>query len=180
MDMNPDNNIINDMNNMMNMNQMMLNQDNNNSNQSELISNLINQNIQMANQIAINNNSMKSMINNFSLGKKISLLDLTSNINFFPGYEGRKINVIFEGDNLLKINIITPINVKMKDLLAVFHIKLQMLGKDINLQIGDLKDYIFVSNGHIIYLNEEKTVNEFGLDDCSIVIFKKKREIIGG
>ena len=76
----------------------------------------------------------------------------------------------------MKINIITPINVKMKDLLAVFHIKLQMLGKDINLQIGDLKDYIFVSNGRIIFLNEEKTVNEFGLDDCSIVIFKKNEK----
>ena len=84
MNLNQNNEIINDMNimNMNNFQPMMFNQFNNNLNKDELMINLINQNSQMTNQIAINNNILKSLMQNPMKSK----LDL-SEINFFPRYK---------------------------------------------------------------------------------------------
>ena len=172
------NNLMN-MNNINTMNPMMLNQDDNNMPQNELIKNLLIQNNQMANQIEINNNIIKSSLQKPKL-EKISLFDLTKNIDFFPAYEGKKINIIFTNDSIKPINIVAPIGCKIKELLSVFHIKLQMFGKDNNIKIWDLKDYIFIYNGHIMSLNEEKTINDFCSHEVEKIIFKLKSEVIGG
>ena len=165
----------------MNMNPMMLNNDIKNSNQNELFSNLINQNIQMANQISINNNIMKSMIQNQDMDKNNSLDDIINNIDYFPLYEGKKINVIFKSDNGISINVIAPLNCKMKELLTVFYIKLQIYGKINNIEIWNLKEYLFLNNGHIMFLNEEKPISDYGLfNDIHSIIFKLRNEIIGG
>ena len=166
---------------MMNMNPMMLNNDINNSNQNELFSNLINQNIQMANQISINNNIMKSMIQNQDSDKNNSLIDIINNIDFFPLYEGKKVNVIFKNSDGISINVIAPISCKMKELLTVFYIMLQIYGKINNIKIWNLKEYFFLRNVHIIYLNEEKSIFDCGLyNDAQSIIFRLKNEIIGG
>ena len=112
--------------NIMNMNNfqpMMFNQFNNNLNKDELMINLINQNSQMTNQIAIKNNILKSLMQNPMKSK----LDLTE-INFFPRYKGKIINIFFEDNTGIKINIATPNDAQMKDLLTIFHIRLQIYG----------------------------------------------------
>ena len=129
------------MNNMMNLNnleQMMLNQDNINSNKNEMIMNLINQNNQMANQITMNNNMIKSLLDRVN-----AIEDLIGDINFFPGYKCRKTNVTFQDSSGIRINIVAPIDAKMKELLNVFHIRLQIYGKLNNIIVKEI-DYYFI------------------------------------
>ena len=169
------------------MNQMMGNQGNiNNQNMNNFMLNLINQNIQMANQIAINNNILKTLIENPSSFNNINnlfqadnpnisgnnqiafkninmntmnknLKDLIDSIDFFPGKSNNKCNVYFENPSGLRINMIVPRDVKMSDLIYVFYIKLQMIGY----KIKKLDDYIFLFNGYTVSLNEQKNIYEY-------------------
>ncbi len=69
----------------------------------------------------------------------------------------------------------------MKDLLTIFHIKLQMYGEDYKIKIFDLFEYYFLYNGYSISLNEEKTISEFGLSSSQEkIIFNLRNTIIGG
>ena len=199
MNMNMNNFNINDINNGMNNmimnnnmglnNGMMMNNMNlmglmgnnleNNSNDNKLIMDLLNQNIQMSNQLAINNNLMKALLQKKNNDNNNSnLYDLSGSIDFFPRYKGKKINVIFQSQ-YGGINIITPQDCKMKDLLDVFHIKLQMYGKDHQINIDDLQDYLFIFNGHTISLDEERTINEFGSTNGVWIIVSPKGQIGG-
>ena len=130
----------------------------------------------MANQIAFNENMIKS-----TMSQKTSIYNLTSKIDFFPRYKGKKLNIFFENSSGIKINIITPNDCKMKDLLTIFHIKLQMYGEDYKIKIFDLFEYYFLYNGYSISLNEEKTISEFGLSSSQEkIIFNLRNTIIGG
>ena len=127
------------MNNMMNLNnldQMMLNQDNINSNKNEMIMNLINQNNQMANQIIMNNNMIKSLLD------RVNVIDDL-------GYKCRKINVTFQDSSGITINIVAPIDAKMKELLNVFHIRLQIYGKLNNIIVNEIDYYCIWHNLHL-------------------------------
>ena len=94
------NDMVNNFNDINNM--MMFNNNNINQNDKEQLLNLINQNIQMTNQIAINNNLIKNIIENSNFSnvnqQNNKFFKEVSNIDFFPGKMGEKINVIFEYD----------------------------------------------------------------------------------
>ena len=122
---------------------------------------------------------MKSMIQNDNFNKKNKFYELINDLDFFPAYEGRKINIIFSNESI-KINVVTPLNCKIKELLNAFHIKLQIYGKDNNIKIMKLNEYMFICNGHLISLNEETTIFDLGSIDPQFIIFKSKNEIIGG
>ena len=135
--MNPNLNNLNPnmMDNFNNINNMMMNLPNGNMNQNvkQQILNLINQNILMTEQISMNNKMLKTMIENSDFGndnkeKEEPLKDFLD-IDFFPGYDGKRVNVIFSDSRGIKMNIITPLTAKVKDLINTFHITLQIYGK---------------------------------------------------
>ena len=133
--------------NNLNINMNNMNQNNINSNQNQEISDLINQNNQMAYQIVMNNNMLTSIMQKSNSNQK-SFYDMTSNINFFPGCKGLKVNVTFNSPSGIIINVVVPRDAKMKELLIVFYIKLQILGIDKKFKINEFKDYMFLFNGH--------------------------------
>ena len=172
MNQNNDINIIN----MNNFQPMMFNQFNNNLNKDELMINLINQNSQMTNQITINNDMLKSLMQNQMKSK----LDL-SEINFFPRYKGKKINIFFEDNTGIKMNITTPNDAEMKDLLAIFHIRLQIYGLENKIKIYELKDYTFLYNSLKISLDEKASIFDYGLTkELEHIVFFLTNSIIGG
>ena len=187
--MNPNLNILNNnmMNNFNNMNNMMMNLPNDNMNPSvkQQILNLINQNIQMTEKISMNNKMIKSMIENSDFendNKEENMLNGFGEIDFFSGNNGQKINVVFEDNRGYKINMITPLDVKMKDLLSAFHIKLQIYDKFIYKEKNyQLSDYSFLYKAVRIPLNEQKTLFEYGLTNpTEYITFFRNNVLIGG
>ena len=103
-------------------------------------------------------------------------------IDFFPGYSDNRINIIFSDTSGVKINMVVPLEVQMKDLLKLFHIKLQIYGQlIIKKYIYKIEEYYFLYKGSIIQLNEQKTISQFGLaNTVETIIFNTKNDIIGG
>ena len=176
------------MNNFNNINNMMMNLPNDNMNPDikQQILNLINQNIQMTELISMNNKMIKAMTENSDFGNNNKEKDVPLknflDIDFFPEYDGQRVNVIFSHSKGNKINIITPLKAKVKDLINAFHITLQIYGKYImKTNILKIKDYIFIWNGSIIPINEQKTLSEYGMIQNVInIVFNEKNNIIGG
>lgn len=173
---------LNMMNMMNNMNNGMIH---NNQNNNELILNLINQNIQLQNQIQVNNNMIKSILENSNnnlgnIAQKSNLYDEIADIDLFPGKWGKKINVIFKHEtSKIKINVITPSDATIKELLVIFYIKLQIYGKDTNIKVSKLNDYNFIYNNTRI-VNSDKTIIEYGLVNGMDILFSEKNDLIGG
>ena len=198
------NNLINENNN---MNQMMGNEGNiNNQNMNNFMLNLIDQNIQMANQIAINNNILKMIIENPSSFNNLNNLfnennqnlfgnnqipfinfninemnknsiQFINNVDFFPGKSNNKNNILFENTNGFKTNMIVPIDVKMSELFSAFFRKIKLMGYNVN----KLEEFVFLFNGCIISLNEQRTISEYGLvERVNKIVFFEKNNIIGG
>ena len=176
------------MNNFNNINNMMMNlpNDNMNPNIKQQILNLINQNIQMTELISMNNKMIKAMIENSDFGNNNKEKDVPLknflDIDFFPEYDGQRVNAIFSNTKGYKINIITPLKAKVKDLINAFHITLQIYGKYVmKTNILKIKDYTFIWNGSIIPINEQKTLSEYGMIQNVInIVFNEKNNIIGG
>ena len=176
------------MNNFNNINNMMMNlpNDNMNPNIKQQILNLINQNIQMTELISMNNKMIKEMIENSDFGNNNKEKDVPLknflDIDFFPEYDGQRVNAIFSNTKGYKINIITPLKAKVKDLINAFHITLQIYGKYVmKTNILKIKDYTFIWNGSIININEQKTLSEYGMIQNVInIVFNEKNNIIGG
>ena len=176
------------MNNFNNINNMMMNLPNDNMNPSikQQILNLINQNTQMTELISMNNKMIKEMIENSDSGNNNKEKDVPLknflDIDFFPEYDGQRVNAIFSNTKGYKINIITPLKAKVKDLINAFHITLQIYGKYVmKTNILKIKDYTFIWNGSIIPINEQKTLSEYGMIQNVInIVFNEKNNIIGG
>ena len=176
------------MNNFNNINNMMMNlpNDNMNPNIKQQILNLINQNIQMTELISMNNKMIKEMIENSDFGNNNKEKDVPLknflDIDFFPEYDGQRVNAIFSNTKGYKINIITPLKAKVKDLINAFHITLQIYGRYVmKTNILKIKDYTFIWNGSIIPINEQKTLSEYGMIQNVInIVFNEKNNIIGG
>ena len=168
------------------INNMMMLNNNMNQNDKEQILNLINQNIQMTNQIAINNNLIKNMIENSNFGndnqQNNKIDEEMGKIDFFPGKKGKKINVIFEWDPTDRINIITPLDITMKELLEGFYIKYQIKAIIDNKKIYNLDDFIFIHDTRMISsFDENKTLSQIGLKHLhERIIYKFKNVLIGG
>ncbi len=73
----------------------------------------------------------------------------------FPFYQGKRINILFETGPGLKINIASPINISVKELLLAYIHKVgvseSLLGKKI----------FFLANGKSISCEEKRNVNDF-------------------
>ena len=140
----------------------------------------------MTNQIAVNNNMIKTIIENSNLGNAnqnngfVKEYDIF-NINFFPGKIGEKINIIFYQDSLTQITIVVPSDATVEELLQAFYVKLQIYGKINNKNIYELNHYFFIRNGNMISLNEKRTIHQFGLVRVfEKIIFKNRNDLIGG
>ena len=173
------------MNNMLNLNNMMTNnQIKMNLNNKESILDLINQNIQMANQIAMNNQMIKAKIENSNLGdmnqSNDSLKELLK-MDLFPLRTGNRINILFIHTTGWKINIIAPQDITIKELLEAFYIKFQIYAKIHNIIIDNLRDYSFIYKGSKIYFDEKKTIYKYGLiSNMEQIVFFSSNNIIGG
>ena len=155
-------NIIN--NNLNNINSLLLmRQINYYSATINSIKSIINQNMKIANQIYLNNNMINSMIN-----KKIKYVD------YFPGNNNPRINVGFDKPNSLYINIIAPIDIKVKDLLLTYAKKME-----INPDLFR-KEIYFLFNSYKININEDKDLTSFGLKDGDKIIVMDSKVKIGG
>ena len=172
------NNIINSLNN---INNILIKQLDNNYIPIIFIKNIISQNIQISNQISYNNNIINSTINNpFLFQNKNNIIEMNSQnnqikqreeelkyVDYFPENKNERINIMFRNPNDLIINIVVPIDVKIKDLLLVYSkkmgIKQDLLGKI----------FYFLYNGQRININEEKDLISFGLVDKAKIIVSR-------
>lgn len=165
-------------------NMMMNNQDNSNQNNKEIILDLMEQNIQMANQLSINNNMIKTIIKNSNLSdENITkyIYNELYNIDFFPLKSGEKINVIFKDSTGTSITVVAPMDATMRELLEVFYIKFQIYAKSLNKNIHKLKDYYFIYKSQLISFDELKTISEFGLvQQTEQIVFNLQNDLIGG
>ena len=128
----------------------------------------------MENLIAFNNNMINMMMNNPSpFQNHNNLINKNNQIpkviprkeikeertwDYFPGNKNKRINIIFELPNGAKSNIPTPVNIKIKDLLLAFCKKLNIDKNFLNYKI------YFLFNGERIDINEQKNLEEYGLN----------------
>ena len=144
--------------NMMNMMQMfyflnILKQNNNNNNNQAFFLNLNNQNNQQNSSIPRN--------------REINC-DPFKNINTY------KINITFESSAQFKMNMPVPVNLKLKDLFKTFVQKAGLgegvLGKQIN----------FIYNALYVNPFEEKTLQEYGINNFSKFLVLDVANLLGG
>ena len=163
-------------------NMMILNKKS--QNDKEVILDIVDQNNQLANQIAMNNSMIKNMIENQNFGNNKQSNEFFKKfweIDFFPGMDGERINIIFEDPRGTKLNMITPLDVKMKELFQLFHIKLQIYGKFANIKVFKFNEYYFLYSGYKVPINEQKSVREYGLHNThERITFNRINELIGG
>ena len=149
------------------LNMMQMNPNFNQNNQMN-INNLILQYMMMNNQfiqnpfqqinIGGNFNQQQIIQNGGVLPRKEQLNYLNANKDSFPGYVGERINIVFETGIGITINIATPINVTVKDLLIKFTERVGVSPLLIN------KKLFFVVNGSTIDSQEQKTVGAYFKD----------------
>ena len=121
----------------------------------------------MANQISYSNIIINMTINNSLFFKNQNNINVAQKkvVNYFPGNNNRRINIIFQTQSEYKFNIAAPINIRVKDLLLAsakeMGLNPELLGKEI----------FFLFNGVKIRINEEKDLISYGLEDtCSIFV----------
>ncbi len=154
--------------------------------------NLINQNIQMANQIAINNNILKMLMENSSPMNNNNQVNnqnilrpnetlIRNNLketDFLDGKSKEMCNVLFVDELESQTNLIVPIDIKMEDLLLKFW---ERLKKEKKLKVKNIKDYTFLYASQIININEQRTIYECGLNQrVNKIIYCIKNNTIGG
>ena len=170
--------------NMNNMNNLMMNDQNMRNRNVEMIKNLINQNNAMMNQIALNNNMIMELLNNpYFNHNQNDMINIPQEIiprrdriiieDHFPGNTNERYNIGFDLPSGRKVNIATPVDIKVKDLLLTFskvaNINERLLGNDI----------IFLYNGYKINVKEEKNIKEFGFFNNVNIIVYDKNNVIG-
>ena len=179
--MNPGMNFM--MNNLNNMNNMIIPNQNNQNNKEQIL-NLINYNKNLMNQIEMNNNMIQNMVDNSNYGnnsKNNTFWNEFGEVDFFPAMSGKRINVIFKDATGMVVNMVTPLDAKMKELLELFYIKLQIYGKLMNKKIYPFYEYNFLYRGSIIPINVQKSIREFGLlQSIETIVFNLKNVVIGG
>ena len=97
------------------------------------------------------------------------------NFNPFMYVNSPKINLIFISTSNLKVNMVVPINLKLKDLFKTFIEK-------VGLKENVLGSYInFVFNGTLIKVNDERTIWEAGMTtDYINVMVIDTSNLLGG
>ena len=173
----------NNLNNQLLMNQM-LNWMNMNPNLMQLYNNMnqMNMNQMNMNQMNMNQNNTNQNKMNFikvsplEAKTRTNVLKNIPNINFdasSPLDNSPKTNIVFNTQKGQVTNLIASYNMKVKDLLLTYVIKLG-LGPGV---MGESLFFLF--NGQKLNLNEEKTVYEIGLHNGGHIVVLDKKEVIG-
>ena len=152
--------------------------------------NLINENIQMQNKIALNNNLINSIMNQFlpqiknplingnnqnqQLKEVIPRSNNYKNFICFPEKNTKRINIRFSCSTGLCVNCTTPEDITIKDLILCFArflgLRETILGKDI----------IFIYNACKINVNDEENIIQYGLSNDSTITVLDQNNIYGG
>ena len=114
-----------------------------------------------------NNNYNKSNLNQTVKLKSVSFMDI------FPEKLGRKFNIFFQTPEGHKITVLVPETAKTKDVLVKFVSKIGLTENDIDNTI------IFIYSARKIKKNENRTLNEMGILDGSIIITMDKSGVLG-
>ena len=121
-------------------------------------------------------NKMRSI--NFNNSKNINRLrfiqNSLSNNDDFPGYTGKRFNIIFHTPSGSKMNIRCPVNVKVKDLFQKF---ISRLGLGMDVMISN--SIFFLYNGSKMNNDENRTIGEMGIKDFSSIIAIDTKNLIG-
>ena len=122
-------------------------------------------------------------MNNFNNGNNLGNLPrvgqrIFPNIDSYPGYQGKRINVIFETSTGIRINIAAPINETVQGLLIKF---CERAGISSNLL---KKEIVCIYNANYVNPNTKKSIQEFfqqnmGLNDQAKIVVIDAQNIIG-
>ena len=115
--------------------------------------------------------------NNYTYASPPTKLPTNQNITYAPPFlsNSPKMNIIFESSANYKMNMVVPIDIKMKDVFKAFVAKAglteDVLGKFIN----------FLYNGSIININEEKTISQIVLNNffCTFLVLDTSNLLAG-
>ena len=136
------------------------------------------QSIQSNNNYNINNNNINN-INNYNnnnnkpnLNQTVRLKKVTF-MDIFPEKFEQKMNIFFQTPEGHKINVLVPVTAKMKDVLIKFVTKIGLTENDIDNTI------IFIYSARKIKKNENRTLNEMGILNGSIIITMDKSGVLG-
>ena len=182
------NNNFNGNNNFNNMNNNNGNFMNNNNNAN----NMMTDNFQMTMINFMNNfmNAFESMnrSNNFSgmqferptevqnpgvVGGLLPRKKTTENYDPFINFNGEKFNVFFQTPVGYKVNMVVPYNAKLEDILVKYVTKVGVGPNTID------QDIYFLFGGNKIKKDDQRTAQEIGMIDGSVVIVLDKKGIIG-
>ena len=142
-------------------------QNNNNFNRMTFVN--TNQN----NGIYNNNNSNSNSYSNNNMTGILPRNNRTDQISPFIGYSGEIVNLFFQASTGYKINMLVPNDVKLKDVLVQYILKIG-LGPD----VID-KDIYFLCNGNKIKKNENMTLREKCFLSGTVIIVIDKKGIMG-
>ena len=125
------------------------------------------------NQNTHNFNRIKLINNNTFNNNTQRLLRQNLSFNFDDSMGKNTINIFFEASSGHKISVLCNPNIKMKDLLKQYAKK-----------IGASEDIIddsvyFLYNGAKIKKDENKTLNELNMINCSIIIVIDRNAVVG-
>ena len=192
--MNNNNTFMNNSNIFMNNNNNFINNSNNFMNNNPFYSNLCNNMGLMNNMIMCNYmmnylnlmNKMKQMNNNRN---KMIFVNTKGNHNSsksilqsnkangscdpFHGYSGEKRNIIFKTPNQNTLNMLVPSDVKIKDLLIQYVLRLGY-GPDVI-----ESSLYFICNGLKLKKNENRTVNDLCILNGTVIVVIDKKGIMG-
>ena len=165
-------------NNNFGANNMMNNNQNMGFSNREMIMNLLNQNNEMMNQITMNNNLIIQLMNNPNNingpNNMINNMNSFNNIDYFPGNNNQRYDIIFELATGLQKIIKTPIDVKVKDLLLTF-------ARAEKIDTNYLREKLtFIFNGMKLNLDEEKNIQACLFRDRAKILVFDISNVIGG
>jgi hypothetical protein len=116
-------------------------------------------------------NKMKFVNNNLSKTQNLLRQNLTFDIDYSQNQ--RKINILFETSSGHKITVLCNPKVRIKDLLRKY---VEKIGVSEN-AIDD--SFYFLYNGCKIKKNENKTIEEMHMLNCSVIIVIDKSAVLG-
>ena len=126
------------------------------------------------NQFNYNNTNRIIPINtNMSKSQVLPRVKKTEFCDPYPGSTGEKINLFFETPSGHKINMLVPIDAKMKDILVQYVTRVNLGPNVID------KSIYFLYGGKKIKKNEEKTVWQMNILSGSIIIVIDKQGVMG-
>jgi len=122
-------------------------------------------------------------MNNFNNGNNLGNLPrvgqrIFPNIDSYPGYQGKRINVIFETSTGIRINIAAPINETVQGLLIKFCERAGVSPLLLKKELVCIYNAIFIKPSNNITIGQFFKQN-FGLNDQAKIIVIDAQNIIG-